>query len=349
MHPPDIDARARRRGALDLTALIILTFLLPLSLRVITATAVGEPPRLPYLPVFEGTREIPFNADRLDELQRLKPGAVIIGDSMAGTRIDDRLLGRLSGRPVALLLQAGSGSVFWYLALKNWVIPSGIKPRTVFIFFRDTNLTDTMFRLDEQALGHVALEREDEVTAVVETSLRPRWHQLHDLSERAYQPGRVRRWLEPRLQAWPASVITTSRRRQAALRQQVNERFALDRLRRMEAADVAVDAGADFDKALERSVLPLMFRDAARAGLTLCFVRIQRRPVNGKPPDQTKALRQYIAELRGYVEAHGGLFRDDTGDPAMTLDLYEDGDHISVQGKPRYTAIFYDRLRSLFQ
>ncbi len=47
-------------------------------------------------------------------------------------------------------MDAGSGSAFWHLALKNWVIASGIRPRMVLIFFRDANLTDVMFRLDEQ-------------------------------------------------------------------------------------------------------------------------------------------------------------------------------------------------------
>jgi hypothetical protein len=349
MNEPETDPRKIRRGATDLVALIVLTFLVPLLLRVASATAVTEPPHLSYLPAFDGPREIPFNAERLIELGRMNPDAVVIGDSMAGTRIDDRLLGRLSGRRVALLLQPGSGSVFWYLALRNWIIDSGIKPRVVFIFFRDTNLTDTMFRLDPQALGHVARDREDEVAAIVEVSLRTRWKTAHDLAQHAYQPDRARRWVEPHVLEWPVAAITSSRRRQATLRQQINERFGLDRLRRMDAADVDADAGTDFETALGHSVLPLMFRDAERAGLTLCLVRVQRRPINGQPPDQPRALREYIVELRRYVEQHGGIFRDDTGDPAMTLDLYEDGDHLSAQGKPRYTAIFYDRLRSLFQ
>ena len=83
----------------------------------------------------------------------------------------------LTGRPVAPLLQAGSGSAFWYLALKNWVVASGIKPRMVFIFFRDTNLTDVMFRLDEQfrwSLDIVAHDREDELNAVVAGACRAR-------------------------------------------------------------------------------------------------------------------------------------------------------------------------------
>ena len=76
---------------------------------------------------------------------------------------------------MAPLLQAGSGSAFWYLALKNWVIASGIRPRVVFIFFRDTNLTDVMFRLDDQfrwSLDMVAGDREAELNDVVQIGAR---------------------------------------------------------------------------------------------------------------------------------------------------------------------------------
>ena len=36
---------------------------------------------------------------------------------------------------------------------------------------------------------------------------------------------------------------------------------------------------------------------------------------------------------------------DDTGDPAETLDLYEDGDHLSHEGRRRYTERFAERVR----
>ena len=61
----------------------------------------------------------------------------------------------------------------------------------VFIFFRDTNLTDVMFRLDEQfrwALDLAALDREDELNAVVARRL----GHLHRV-RRLVGPGRRRR------------------------------------------------------------------------------------------------------------------------------------------------------------
>ena len=334
--------------SVHLVALLALTLLVPLGVRLLPAN--DDPgARLPYLPAFEGKREHAFHAHRLEELRRLNPGYVVIGDSMAGTRIDERVLGPLAGRPVAPLLQAGSGPAFWYLALKNWVIASGIKPRLVFIFFRDTNLTDTMFRLDEQfrwSLDSVAGDREEELNAVVLASIGGPWHGVHSQLESIYHGDRARRGVEPAITRTPVTWLTSSRRGQAEILTQANARFGLDHLRVMEGADMAVDEGTLFDG--DRSVLPLMLRDAARADLRLCFVRVQRRPVGGQPPRQSGALREYIGDLRAYLEAHGAILHDETGDPSLTLDMYSDGDHIARHARERYTRHFYERLRPLF-
>lgn len=273
---------------------------------------------------------------------------------MAGTRIDERRLGELAGRPVAPLLQAGSGPVFWYLALKNWVIASGIKPRAVFIFFRDTNLTNLMFRLDEQfrwSVDYVAGEKEDEVNALLTVWTSGPWYQVHGVVETVYESDRARRAMEPALTTWPAKVMIPSRRQRTAFMNEVNARFGLDHLRPMEGADIRVaeDREADFDRDVGRSVLPLMMRDARGAGLTLCFVRVQRRPAGARPPIQSRAMRRYVEDLREYIEANGGVFRDDTGDPTLTLDMYGDGDHIARESRRRYTEIFFERLRPLFR
>ena len=157
--------------------------------------------------------------------------------------------------------------------------------------------------------------------------------------------------MEPALTMWPARVMIPSRRQRTAFLSETNARFGLDRLRPMEAADIqtAEDREADFDRDVHRSVLPLMLRDARAAGLTLCFVRVQRRPVGGRPPAQSRALRRYVSELRAYIEANGGILHDETGDPAITLDMYEDGDHIARHSRRHYTAVFFERLRPLFQ
>jgi hypothetical protein len=122
---------------------------LPLGLR--AANRLHPAPHLQasYLPALSGPRERqPFDAGRISDLARMNPGIVVIGDSRAGSRIDPALLDQLTGQRTAPILYAGSGPAWWYLALKNWVIASGVRPRAVVVFFRDTNLTNVLFRID---------------------------------------------------------------------------------------------------------------------------------------------------------------------------------------------------------
>jgi hypothetical protein len=343
------------RGAIGLACLVVSLLIVPLVIRV--ANAERGQRRLPptYLPALEGPRERgSFDASRIPDLVRVNPGYVFIGDSMTGTRIDEGRLGALAGRPVITLLQAGSGSAFWYLALKNWVIASGVRPRAVFVLFRDTNLTDVLFRLDQTfrwSVDKVARDREDELNAVIAARVSTPSRRLELAVEHAYQSDRARQWIEPAFVGWPARVLIPSRSRRETFLAQMNARFGLEHLRSSDAADVEVteDRGADFSRFVDRSVLPLMLRDARAAGLTLCLVRVQRRPAGGKPPVQSIAMQRYIRDLQAYVESHGGVFHDDTGDPALTLDMYEDGDHVAREARVRYTEIFFDRLRPLFQ
>jgi hypothetical protein len=342
-------------GAIGLACLCILVLLVPLVIRAANAGKRQRTPPATYLPDFEGPRDrLNFDMSRIPDLTRRNPAYVFIGDSMTGTRIDEGRLTQLSGRPVATLMQAGSGPVFWYLALKNWVIASGIKPRAVFILFRDTNLTDVLFRLDETyrwSVDKVARYREDELNEVIARRAGTPSRRLQLAIDQAYQVDRARQWIEPALLEWPARVLISSRLRREQFLFQVNARFGLEHLRRFEAADVQTgdDPNADFARYIDRSVLPLMLRDARAAGLTLCLVRVQRRPIGGRPPVQSAAMQRYVRDLRAYVESHGGVFYDDTGDPALTLEMYGDGDHLALEARARYTEIFFDHLRPLFQ
>jgi hypothetical protein len=341
--------RAQRVAMLG--CLLVSVLIVPLIIRVANAERGLTVAASTYLPALEGPRERePFDPAPASDLAVMNPGYVVIGDSMAG-RIDSRRLGELTGRPVAPLLQTASGSAHWYLALKNWVIASGIRPRIVFIFFRDTNLTDVLFRLNTWSLDTVALEREDELNHVVEMRSGTPTHRLELAVERVYQGDLARRWVEPAFLDWPARVLIPSHRHRAEFLNGMNARFDLDHQRKADAADVQVsdDGSADFHRYIDRSVLPLMLRDAKAANLRICFVRVQRRPIGGRPPAQSAAMRRYVRDLQSFIESNGGFFHDDTGDPAMTLDMYEDGDHIARQSHAHYTEVFFDRLRPLFQ
>lgn len=340
----------RGRGLAQLCVLIALMLVVPLAWRPVDARFGLANVPASYLPALEGPRvRGAFLPEPVEQLAGMQPGSVVIGDSMAGTRIHTTRLAELTGMPSAPILQAGSGPAYWYLALKNWVIASGARPKFVMIFFRDTNLTDVMFRLDEGFrwnLDRVAGEREDELNAVIAARAGALRHRVHALVAAAYGSERVRLWLEPGLTDRIGRALIPSRRLHRDFVTQMNARFDFQHMRPFEAPDyvTAGDADTDFDRFVGRSVLPLMLRDAGQAGITLCFVRVQRRPVGNRPPEQPPALRRYVSDLRAYVEAHGAVFIDDTGDPALPLEMYDDGDHVKLEWTARYTEHLYERL-----
>jgi hypothetical protein len=234
---------------------------------------------------------------------------------------------------------------------KNWVIASGIRPKAVFVFFRDTNLTNVLFRIDATwSLDTAALAREDDLNAVVARRRGTAFYQARSGIDSFYAATEARRWLEPLVNEWPARAMFPYRRQRETFLQTVNDRLGLDHLRPMDAADMQAteDREADFDAFVDKSQLPLMLRDARQAGLKLVFVRVQRRPVGGRPPYQSPALQRYVRQLHQYVERQGGVLIDDTGDPSQTLDMYEDGDHLSREGRRRYTERFAERARLQF-
>jgi hypothetical protein len=338
----------RRAALLQVLLAAAGLLLIPLGLR--AANRLHAAPNLApsYLPAIEGPRErAPFDAERIPALAGMNPTWVVIGDSMAGSRIDPALLTRLTGGQTAPLLYAGSSPAWWYLVLKNWVIPSGIRPRAVIVFFRDTNLTNVLFRIDATwSLDTAARDREEELNAVVARRRGTAFYRVRDGFDGLYQAARARRWIEPAVNEWPARAMFPFRRQRTAFMERLNERFGLTHLRPMDAADMQAteDREADFDAYVDKSTLPLILRDARQAGLKLVLVRVQRRPLDGHPPYQSPALRRYVARLAAYVEAQGGVFLDDTGDPAETLDWYGDGDHLSREGRRRYSEAFAARL-----
>lgn len=348
MFPPD---RSRTSAAAKLCALLVLMLVVPFGLRALNARFAPTDIPESYLPALEGPRvRGAFVAEPIQQLAELRPAYVVIGDSMAGTRIHTTRLSELAGGIAAPLLQAGSGSAYWYLALKNWVIASGARPKVVFIFFRDTNLTDVMFRLDEGyrwSIDRVAGDKEPALNAVIAARAGALRSTVRSAADRAYAADRARLWMVPGLPDRVGRVLERGRRRRNEFVDKMNARFDFTHLRPFEAADYsgAADRDADFDYFVDRSVLPLMLDEAERAGITLCFVRVQRRPVDGQPPYQSPALRQYVADLRAYVEQRGAIFHDDTGDPRLSLEMYEDGDHVKMAWRAYYTENLYQHLR----
>ena len=142
-------------------------------MRPIAARVTAGAP-LSYLPALETFRErLPYDPTFREDIRRIRPEFVFIGDSMLGSRIDPTHMRRTINRQTWWVMQPGTGSAWWYLAFKNHVLGADVAPKAAIVFFRDYNLTDVMFRLDDAfrwSLDTVAGPEEPELNAVARPS-----------------------------------------------------------------------------------------------------------------------------------------------------------------------------------
>jgi hypothetical protein len=342
----------RRRQALSLIVVVAGAVLLPLGLRAINAALPGAETRSSYLPTLETPRpREPFDDEGAEAMREAQPEFVVVGDSMAGVRIDPRHLSRLTGRSVAGLFQQGSPVAFWYLQLKNMVVQNGLtKVRGAVFFFRDDQLT-TQVQVTGPILDRVAKDHEPELDRILAAHRLGRFSAVHRAARAAYQFDVTRVWLEPRLTRAPAVVAAPPLAPADLLTAVNNEMFALDKLRRFEAADLpqAQEEFLDFGAQVDRSLLPEIFRLADAAKIRLAFIRVQRRPTEDGPAPQSDALIRYLQDLKAYVTGRGAYYHDDHGDPSQPLAVYADGDHLRSDQRLPYTERFARAHAAFFQ
>jgi hypothetical protein len=347
------ESRVRLRRGTALLAVLLGAVVVPLGLRAVNR-AVRPPDAAPsYIPAIESPRvRAPFDSDAVAALREAANDYILIGDSMAGTRIDPGHLSRLiGGHGAAALFHPGSGPAYWYLTFKNFVINAGLRPRVVVFFFRDENLTDTLFRVYPSALDRVAKNQEPVLDEILAARARGTFYRLHGAIRRVYQYDQTRAWLEPIIIRAPVAWSAARRARKGLLDSINNEVFTLEALRPMVAADMAAssDEALDFERNLPTSVLPEILRLSKVSGIRVAFVRVQRRPAADGPPPPSPALREYVRALRGYLESNGAIFHDDWGDPDQPLSVYEDGDHVKKSFRRTYTEIFFRKNPEIFR
>src|SRR5688572_13681681 len=75
------------------------------------------------------------------------PQILVMGDSVAKTNVDKNFMAEGLGKRVSVISEDGAGSALLYLILKNNIANADSKPDTLIVFFRDTVLTSSAFRV----------------------------------------------------------------------------------------------------------------------------------------------------------------------------------------------------------
>jgi hypothetical protein len=295
----------------------------------------------------------------LARLRAEDPRYVFIGNSIVESQIDPvRLGGLLGGARVSTVITHGGMTAFDYLMFKNFVLASGISPRQVFFTFRGTSLTQPRLRTEgefRRTIDTMSGEREEVLEQVLKG--RRTWGRrlagwlADDVFTAGVHAPQVKGWLDQALLHLTMPPWSGSKpgKHGPRFKEALNQRFGLERLRGSAGDLVEADAAAgesapdyDFARAVEGSFLPPIIELARQRGVGLVFMRAQERPGPQGPPAQDPRMAAYLDQLRAYLDARGIPFHDFTGDPELTLDLYDSGDHMAYPA--RYSEILHRRL-----
>ena len=220
-----------------------------------------------------------------------KEGAeyLFFGDSMARAHIDPDVVTRLTGKKGGVFYLAHSTSARWYLMLKNYVIPSGAKPKKMFVLFRNCIWHMPTFRIDGSCWEDIERAMEDPADPVISQvigleSRRGASPAAQLLREDVYPIQTHGESLRQGIQEAAAKLCGLDFEQAKAL---TNARTSWENFRKGITAEANYDGLTDpapFSMDPTKSFFPHFLDLAQSAGIALHFIRVRRRPGGGPWP-----------------------------------------------------------------
>ncbi len=265
------------------------------------------------------------------------PRVIAIGDS-AIRELDAAAFSQALGQKTLVFSAPGTGSAYWYLFFRHQVLAAQYPPDIVLFFFRGVSLTEPGYltsgsyfvRLEETAASTdadvYALAISQRGNAMVR--LAGRYIPLFAFRSEIYRAwvAWARDWL-PRLFLACDSGCVDAAFDQVFDEPHINALLWEDLLQELDRP-LNEPQNLDFQANIESSLLPLILKDARRAGITPVFVRVQQRSQAAGESDSPE-MTAYLQALQHYVLQNGGLYVDLVETPGLDAQMYRDEFHLN--------------------
>jgi hypothetical protein len=301
------------------------------------------------LPFMVDARSKPFHDAPLREMEKIQPDYVFIGNSMCESRIGARHLSELSGEKAYRIVSGPSFIPTWYIWLKNFVAAAKIKPKKVFMFFTDEQLTATEFEVvprDAEFIESELTFYEPVYDRLIRKKAGSFYQKIIDRIRRFYFRSEIQ---DPARQAFSNFIMRlSSAASYEQTRQEINlylktagRRPAFDVVHEQDfhPRDVPMTSTEAFSLALTKSFLDPMVQVAKEYKVPVCFFRIRRAPLLRREDDPK--FIEYKRELKAYFERNNICYIDESGDTDVTDDYYASPSDDHVVKGAQYTEMFF--------
>jgi hypothetical protein len=295
-----------------------------------------------------------IDARYLNLMKQAKPEVVLLGNSMMGEGVDDRMFMNQTRLRTIKLWGGGWSSAVWYLAMKNVIIPAKPRPDTIVVFFRDHFLTHPSNRVTgnykkgiDQLTGpnEPLLERLAYLNA-----MNPLTYQLNQNWALYQKKDGFKHKLESEIKSFISSAY--GQKTAESLNQNIEQIFGVknlmpDQLGKAQLKSEAVSREElyDFETMLPKSFLPTIVQMTRDNDVQLVLVRVKkRREVEGLPTPA--GLDDYIHDLKQWCGKEQVPLIDFSDEPQLKIEHYADGDHLNrEEGRTLFTQLLAERLK----
>jgi hypothetical protein len=287
-------------------------------------------------------------------INEVEPEILLLGNSVIVNGLDGSQFESETGRRTLHFAFNGAASAYYYLILKNIIVPSQTPPRIVLLFFIDNWLTEP----DLMVSGGPYLSIIDEVAGSNEqvllkkaylNSMDPLVSYLNShvafFGERQTLKQRLDNRVKYPLPDWMLGCGKT------CLDSALDEAFYYEKMLpgvdySESSRDVWSGAQWDFNARLEASFLPDILEVARQNGIQLVLVREKNSRFMSQA-EETRDMRSYFNELQGYLQREGVPLLDFAHDPALTVEMFHDQMHLNLSARPIFTHLVAEGFLSL--
>lgn len=291
-----------------------------------------------------------------DDLAERQPDMILMGDSVVELNLNPAQLERELGQTIYPIHFNGSSSTLWYLAIKNSIAVSPNKPKYLVVVFRDTLLTNPVYRTKGKYQAAMDLYATPQDILAIQRAYLDYMNPLENLGE-TYLPLYARR-ANIRSQIdfytrYPLSIKLlkcNKRCMDTALDHVLNSRQWIPDLLNSQIAGVEDELytrrALDFHGQLEHSFLPDILRICRENDIRLILVHAKTLRLY-KNAYEPALLERYLHDMADYLKGNGVSYLDMDGDARIRPEDFSDSIHIFPSGVERYTQTLADALKAI--
>ena len=329
---------------ITLSGFFLLAWILPQWLPIHYPRALG--------PAFSAAVRTTFQ----EQIELQNPEVVLLGNSVVKFGIDQSQFEQLTGRKTLKFGFPGSASAYWYLFTKSNIVTASPPPRYLLVFFLDNMLTTPDLGVNGTYIPLI-----DEIAGESETVL----------LQKAYlnQLNPIKGYLDSHFPVF-GERQTIKEKMDGSIEYTLPQLFmncakpCLDK-----ALDMAFDAknmlprvlprseinpedwsGSewDFNSLVEKSFIPDIIQMTRQRGIDLILVREKNAKVMTSL-NESPAMHQYFQDMAVYLKERGVTLMDFAHNPALTLELFLDEQHLNQQGMVVFTRLVAEEFQKLIK